>query len=267
MAKVVGVCGAIGAGKGEVSLRLAEALDLPEFAYAEGLKQIVASIGIGELPENRENKETTQKFQCSIGGIMKGVETVFPDFEQARRIVLANKLFNLLHDLIGIEWVRQREGTHFTMFTSYRNLYQLVGTDWARKFIHPDVWIKRRPLECVVNDVRAFKNAPDPYAEAQAIIADGGVVLRVIRNVDVVDLTNGHESEFPMRDDLIYMEVKNNGTLEDLDVECDKVAEQLLEYFAPKPKVKDEPAKAKGTGKGRTPKKPKVPNSEDGDSK
>jgi len=266
MAKVIGVCGAIGAGKGEVSKRLAEALDLPEFAYAQGLKQIVASIGTGALPECRENKETTQVFQCTLKGIMVGVESVFPEFEQARRVVLANKLFNLLHDNVGITWVRQREGTHFTMTTSYRTLYQIVGTDWARKEIHPDVWIQRRPLECVVNDVRAFETAPDPYAEAKAIIADGGLVVRVVRDTDE-DLSNGHESEYPMREDLIYIDVDNNGTLEDLDVECDKLAEQLIEHFAPKPKVKDEqPAKAKGTSKGKAPKEPEVPDSKDGDS-
>lgn len=267
MAKVLGVCGAIGAGKGEVSTRLAEALDLPEFAYAQGLKQIVASIGIGTLPESRENKETTQSFQCTLKGIMDGVELVFPDFEQSRRVVLANQLFNLLQKNIGIQWVRQREGTHFSMITSYRSLYQLVGTDWARKLIHPDVWIQRRPLECVVNDVRAFKDAPNPYAEAQAIIADGGLVLRVIRDVDETDLTNGHESEHPMREDLIYMDVVNNGTLEDLDVTVDEIAEKLIEHFTPKPKVKDEsPAKAKDAGKGKAPEKPKVSSSKDGDS-
>ena len=267
MAKVIGVCGAIGAGKGEVAKRLAEALELPEYAYAQGLKTIVAAIGTGQYPETREYKETTQVFTCKVGGIFAGVSEVFDDFEGSELINLSQILLGLLQELEGFQWVRQSEGTRFTVKTSYRELYQLVGTDWARKHIHPDVWILRRPLECVVNDVRAFEKAPDPYAEAKAIIADGGVVLRVIREVATEDdRTNGHESEFPMSDAFIYCDVDNNGTLDDLDETLDPIIEDLIERFA-EPKVKDDQTtKVTKGSKRKAAAKPKVSSSKDGDS-
>lgn len=268
MAKVVGVCGAIGAGKGEVSARLAEALGLPEYAYAQGLKTIVASVGTGEYPESREVKETEQRFSCSVAGIFHGITKVFPDMPHAWHVEKAQVLLKLLQGLPEFRWVRLQEGVAFTVKTSYRTLYQLVGTEWGRRHIGENVWIQRRPKECVVNDVRAFEKASDPYAEAKAIIADGGVVLRVVRpEAEANDRSNGHESEFPMADEYIFCDVDNSGTLDDLDEECDRIAEMLIEHFAPKPKVKDETAaKTKGSRMRRNATEPKVSNSESGDS-
>lgn len=261
MSKVVGVCGAIGAGKGEVAKRIAEALDLPEFAYAQGVKTIAHSIGQASKPPSRESKEESQTFFCSVRGIIKGIRQVFPEKPSDWHVEKAAILMGLLQENLSFKWVRLKEGVEFTLVTSYRVLYQTVGTDWGRKYIHPDVWIQRRPEECVVNDVRAFANAPDPYAEAKAIIADGGVVLRVVRDsAEAQDYTNGHVSESPMDPQYVFCDVDNNGTLEDLDETVDAIAEQLIEHFSPKPKVQDE--KADKPRKGRTAKEPEVPDSE-----
>lgn len=245
MSIVIGVCGAIGAGKGEVSLRLAGAFDLPEFAYAEGLK-IIASALIGELPESRETKETSQVFTVDHALVIQNISQVFSHFTAAQVEAWANKLETMLKLKFSTT------GTHkgLIFVASYREIYQLIGTDWARNKMGESVWIARRPSSCVVNDVRAFKNSPDPYAEARSIVDDGGVVIRVVRDGETEDHSNGHESEFPMDESFISFDVINIGTLEDLDRECDKAYLAICEILNLEPKVIDEPANAKDDTKG-----------------
>lgn len=238
MAKVIGICGEIGAGKGEVAKRLSEALGLPEYAYAQGVKDIVHTIGYTDHFVTRDTKELEQRFDCSVAGIMEGVRKVFPKLEEAQRVLLAGQLLVLIQQgNFGFKWVRLQEGVLFSLHTSYRKLYQLVGTDWGRKLIDPNVWINLRPKECVVNDVRAFEGANDPYAEAKAIIADGGLVIGVINpKTTGKDFSNGHSSEYPMSEEYIHCFIANYSTLEDLYTEVDELAEYLIEYFSTKVK-------------------------------
>ncbi|MDQ0666303.1 deoxynucleotide monophosphate kinase [Pseudomonas sp. W2I6] len=102
---------------------------------------------------------------------------------------------------------------------SPRQLMQSMGTEWARKTVHPDVWVKLAEqnldymsnalgavIGFVVSDVR-FEN------EADLIRRRGGTVIHVCR-ADA-QAVNPHVSEAGIagnKDDLL---VFNNGTVEE----------------------------------------------------
>lgn len=110
-----------------------------------------------------------------------------------------------------------------TLGRSPRYLMQTLGTEWGRKMVHPDVWLKagemwleNQVLACdladvpfhgaVITDVR-FEN------EAQWIREHGGVVLHIYRD-DAIQV-NEHVSEagVQLQGDVDYM-IENNGTVE-----------------------------------------------------
>lgn len=215
MKKLIGVCGAIGAGKGEVSARIAKLLDIQDYAFAEPIKEIVHS-GKAELKVCRANKETPQKIEMFYGEVFKIISRYFGNNGHDFCIQKTNLLFDILS--ASLESIPGHPGRSVVFTASYRQMYQLVGTDFGRNCINEDVWLKLRPEECVVNDVRAFAGAPNPQAEPESIIADGGIVVKVRRDeAEATDNTNGHSSEFPVDSELISVEIQNNGTLADLD--------------------------------------------------
>jgi hypothetical protein len=102
-----------------------------------------------------------------------------------------------------------------------RYIQQTLGTEWGRKHIDPDIWLKlaRRAIDChmeagrdiVIDDMR-FRN------EAFEVLAAGGVHWRIRRSlVEGIPLEK-HESEGQI-DHLKMIEIWNDGTLSDLYVE------------------------------------------------
>lgn len=247
--KLIGVCGAIGSGKGEVSARIAKLLDIPDVAFAGPIKEIVHS-GNAELEPCRASKETVQTIELFYGEVFKIVNRYFGNNGHDFCIAATNRLFDIVS--ANVACVPGQPGRSVRFTSSYRTLYQLVGTDWGRNTIASDVWLKLRPQECVVNDVRAFAGAPEPQAEPKSIIADGGIIIKVRREAaEAEDLSNGHASEFPVDPELITIEIENNGTLEDLDeaVEVALIEVGLLDVAEPviKEEKEPEPTKAKKT--------------------
>lgn len=215
MKKLIGVCGAIGAGKGEVSARIAKLLNIPDVAFATPLKEIVHSAKC-QLNPSRANKETPQQIELFYGDVFKIVNRYFGNNGHDFCIAATNRLFDILS--ASLPAIPGQPGRSVVFTASYRQMYQLVGTDWGRNTIRPDVWLKLRPDECVVNDVRAFADAPEPQAEPLSIIEDEGIIIRVRRaEAEEVDKSNGHASEFPVDSELVEIEIDNNGTLDDLD--------------------------------------------------
>jgi len=89
---------------------------------------------------------------------------------------------------------------------SPRQLMQLLGTEFARDLIHPNIWIylmEKRMGEyknVVIDDVR-FRN------EAQMIVGYDGQVIEVIRAKHLLE--DGHISEAGIDDELISSTVHN----------------------------------------------------------
>lgn len=115
-------------------------------------------------------------------------------------------------------------------FIKDRKLLQLLGTDWGRNTIDPDLWVKLWKLRLaeyadkkvivIVDDVR-FDN------EAQVIKDLGGKIIKIVSNRQNGTIDNGtgiknHATEQGISKSLLDAEVPNSGTLEEF--------EQVLKY-------------------------------------
>jgi hypothetical protein len=105
-----------------------------------------------------------------------------------------------------------------------RRLLQVLGTEFGRKMIGDDVWIKmamrdlRQDDRVVISDVR-FPN------EADAIKKLGGTVWRINRHNH--SAVNGHASEHAMDNYMFSHVIYNDGTLDDLSDEVFMLAKEL----------------------------------------
>lgn len=95
---------------------------------------------------------------------------------------------------------------------SFRYLCQTLGTEWGRKLIDNDLWVKvavndNLPTYTVFDDVR-FKN------EADALRAKGGVVWKIVRPNATVQTE--HVSEGLLEDYPFDAVIVNDGSYEDL---------------------------------------------------
>jgi hypothetical protein len=105
-----------------------------------------------------------------------------------------------------------------------RRLLQVLGTDFGRKMLGDDVWIKialsniKTEDKVVISDVR-FPN------EADAIRNLGGIVWRINRRNH--SAVNGHASEHAMNNYMFNHVIYNDGTLEDLADEVFMLAKHL----------------------------------------
>lgn len=92
-----------------------------------------------------------------------------------------------------------------------RYVMQTLGTDWGRKYLGKDIWVQacretwRQYNYVVISDVR-FKN------EAEAIKADGGTLLRILRPRLRISLSN-HKSEKELEGIQEDITISNNGTV------------------------------------------------------
>lgn len=99
----------------------------------------------------------------------------------------------------------------------------ILGDDvWVKRLITH--WVKRGHIPTIITDVR-YEN------EAQAISDARGLVIRVVRpdNVGLTGEAAAHISEQALPDDLIDVEVANDGTIGELRAEGRKILQMLLE--------------------------------------
>jgi hypothetical protein len=108
-----------------------------------------------------------------------------------------------------------------------RLILQILGTDCARKIIHPNIWVNSLMSEYkekngypnwIITDVR-FPN------EAKAIKAKNGIIIKINRYNNLIE-TSGiqqHASEIALDNyDFDYV-IENNGTIEDLIFKINKI--------------------------------------------
>lgn len=90
-----------------------------------------------------------------------------------------------------------------------RKFLQLLGTEFGREMIHPDLWVRaclmrvRPENNTVISDVR-FDN------EAHAIRAMGGKIVR-IKRANQAPTGDGHASEQGIHPALVDYDITNNG--------------------------------------------------------
>jgi hypothetical protein len=101
---------------------------------------------------------------------------------------------------------------------SPREVMQSFGTDWGRKLIHPDIWVRRVENKlvhfnrCLLSDVR-FDN------EAQMIKRNGGVIWHIERKNNPFAVNTGNESEHGIDDRYIDWVIHNDGDMDQLRAE------------------------------------------------
>ncbi|MGB5907688.1 MAG: hypothetical protein WBG87_09630 [Stenotrophomonas maltophilia] len=137
-------------------------------------------------------------------GLASALALPCDSFAAPLRQFVASLLGLSLRELDGrkedaIDWLAEFTPCH---------LMQTAGTEWGRDRVHPELWVRslfaRLPAGGLVPDVR-FAN------EAHAIRRRSGVVIRVSRPGH-----GSHDSEQPLPDDLVDIEVNNDGTQADL---------------------------------------------------
>ncbi|MFV1943450.1 deoxynucleotide monophosphate kinase [Pseudomonas luteola] len=115
---------------------------------------------------------------------------------------------------------------------SSRQLQQLLGTEWGRKLVHPDIWLLLAEREwcrtltgpakgLVIGDIR-FDN------EAKWIKRNGGYIINVFR--EGVQPVVTHESENGIDPYLIDIWVDNSGSLEGFAQELEHYVRQFQLY-------------------------------------
>lgn len=150
----------------------------------------------------------------------------FADALKEATAIIANERVELFHTAEG------KEGFSPVLATTRRVALQNIGNS-VREALDPEIWIRRamdawdhsgRP-NAVITDVR-YPN------EAETIRSWGGTVVRITRPDNVTGLVGeelNHISEQVLDEDLIDIEVLNDGTLGELEHEARKV----LAYVTP----------------------------------
>jgi len=151
--------------------------------------------------------------------VQQGYQRVaFADALKLATSVIANEPSHLFFD----ELTKEQHSTALGM--TRRKALQAVGKA-LRDTLGEQVWVNRalsnwkaqgKPMT-VVTDVR-YEN------EAQAIRALGGIVIRINRKGSgLAGELGAHESEWPLSEDLVDIEVFNDGTVGDLHAEARKI--------------------------------------------
>lgn len=135
----------------------------------------------------------------------------------------------LNHDMI--EGHLKEEPLDMLCGKSPRWLMQSLGTDWGRKMIGEDFWVRLWQFKCqnlldggdkvVCDDVRFFN-------EARAIKEMGGVLIRVVRPGFAEYTGHASEAEGPRIE--CHLTIENDGTIDQLDASVDATVGWLRDY-------------------------------------
>ena len=175
---------------------------------------------------------------CGAAGSGKGeVAKRLATSHKFSEISFADPLYEAVSAIAGrpVEWLKDRHNKESVIQwigKSPRELLQLLGTEFGRNMIDPDIWVRaamqradsmlEAGLRVVVTDVR-FDN------EAEAIQEAGGVVFMVTRpDVTVLNLmTAAHASERGIMSEHILLTIENKGSLEALGAAVDDAVASL----------------------------------------
>lgn len=158
---------------------------------------------IGFAGKARSGKTTAAKCIGSMGG------TIIRSFADPIK-----NMISVMLDLNAREIEEHKSTVIEGLDTTPRKLMQSLGTDWGRRMIRDDIWIRiaaaraaadlERGFTVVFDDVR-FQN------EVDMILRNGGQVFRIVR--PSLTSTDTHESENQELTGLAGT-IVNDGTLE-----------------------------------------------------
>jgi hypothetical protein len=143
----------------------------------------------------------------------------FADPLKEATAIIAGEPSHLYHTAEG------KEGFSPVLNTTRRRALQNIGKG-VRDALDPGIWVRRAldewdrlgRIPTVITDVR-YDN------EAELIRQFGGIVVQIVRpdNGGLFGEAAQHESERGIREDLIDLEITNNGSIGDLNAEARKI--------------------------------------------
>lgn len=107
---------------------------------------------------------------------------------------------------------------------SWRWICQSLGTEWGRRLINPDIWLKTTEVQMLggenfICDDTRFLNEANFYKEL------GFIMVKVVK--PDVPIVRNHASEGELDDFEFDYTIVNNGTIEDLHNKIDKLLQEL----------------------------------------
>jgi hypothetical protein len=157
--------------------------------------------------------------------VQKGFRRVsFADALKEVTALIADEPVHLYYDDVSKEEYCEALGM------TRRQALQKLGTEGVRAVFGPDVWVNRVLRRWVREGRPPLVSADCRFDnEARLIREAGGIVVRIIRpdNTGLTGEAAVHASERGVSDDLIDVEITNNGSVGDLHAEALKVLEAL----------------------------------------
>lgn len=218
---LLGITGPAGHGKDAFADALLKHWGgMERYAYADPIKALVHHAFHAPVSwETREGKELEQEFTVSYWQLSDMITDGSLGIEVAKYTDIPDAVASLIDVLethlrfttVNMEYV--------TFKTSWRELYQLVGTEWGRQKIHLDFWINMAPTShTIITDLRGQGDHPtNKNTEALHVLNNGGIVIEVYDPRKGKSQCKDHSSESGIDAEYITVPVKNNGTLKDLE--------------------------------------------------
>lgn len=152
------------------------------------------------------------------GKIPNGVVTGFA--EKLKRIAM--DVFGLSYEECYTQEGKERFNEFWGM--TNREILQKLGTEAMRNGFRQDIWVKFVEKKFLDNPDKSFVVCDVRFNdEAEFVLSQGGVIVRVIRDEAKSNLTEeqkGHASEKGIDDKYVYKVIENNGSLENLENEA-----------------------------------------------
>lgn len=232
MINLVGITGLAGHGKDTVADMLLPYMPgCVRYAYADPMKAVVHTVFSAPMsPELREHKEAEQVFRFNsvdlysyLSGTAAMATNILPYMSVEEAF---EKFMDVLEDTFKFREVAMDT---YEIETSWRQLYQITGTEWGRQKIDLDFWIDQAPTStAIITDVRGQGDHPvDKNTEALHVLKFNGLMLEVY-DPRKGSTCRSHSSEAGIDKVHIDEVIINDGTLEDLEA---KVRDVVYKYL------------------------------------
>lgn len=222
--EVIAFCGLAGSGKTSAAKRLIERHGFTRARFADGIKGMCRALGLDEAEIEGDRKEVpcSKLTHAQFGRLFEVIPDAFDaigvDLFEVGRDVPLPQLNNrpqgfALISLAGVLTQVIASGEPYGGATP-RYLMQMIGTEWGRNLIDPDIWVKAwlRKVEAIAGPV-VVDDCRFPNEEA-AIRSIGGTLVRITRPGQPTIKTSSHESE--AHHIACDFEIINDGTLDQL---------------------------------------------------
>lgn len=199
---IAAITGKKRSGKDSLADYIVDQFKFVKLSFAYKLKEVIKDY-TGCVTYRDEDREYDQTFSITKKQIRQMAEELSLDEQK-----FYDRFYEqMLPHLMGVK------ASRFEYFMSYRKFAQILATDVCR-YLNDNIWIeqvgkqiKESSCNYVFSDVR-FDN------EAKYILENGGHVIHIVR--PSLQMEDEHVSEQGVDPLLVSVQIKNDGTLDDL---------------------------------------------------